>query len=222
MSILTYVYTHCDVLEEKSLQLTEKQREVFRFIQSYLAGQGIAPSVREIAEGLGKSPQAVQQHIESLRAKGYLQHQPSKSRANLPVQSQVFTREQVNEVPILGRVQAGLPLLAEENTEGTLPLPREWARDDHVFMLRVKGDSMEDAHIVAGDLVLVRQQPRAENGEIVVARVHGTEATLKRFYRRANKVILKAENPKYDPIEVPAVEAEIIGKVIGVYRRFGS
>jgi repressor LexA len=203
------------------LELTEKQQEVFRFIQSYLSSQGIAPSVREIAEGLGKSPQAIQQHIESLRGKGYLQHQPSKSRANLPVQSQVFTRERVNEVPILGRVQAGLPVLAEENVEGTIPLPREWARDDHVFVLRVKGDSMKDAHIVAGDMVVVRHQPRAENGEIVVARVRGAEATLKRFYQRAGKVILKAENPKYNPIEVAAADTEVIGKVIGVYRRVG-
>ena len=203
------------------MELTQKQREVFRFIQNYLARQGIAPSVREIAEGLRKSPQAIQQHIESLRAKGYLRHQPSKSRANLPVESQVFTWEQINEVPILGRVQAGLPLMAEENVEGTVPLPREWARDDQVFVLHVKGDSMKDAHILSGDLVVVRQQPRAENGEIVVARIRGAEATLKRFYRRANKVILKAENPKYDPIEVPATEAEVIGKVIGVYRRFG-
>src|SRR5438093_1848922 len=192
------------------MELTEKQQEVLRFIQNYLAKQGIAPSVREIAQALGKSAQAVQQHIESLRAKGYLQHQPSKSRANLPVQSQVFTRQQINEVPILGRVQAGLPLLAEENVEGTIPLPREWARDDHVFILRVKGDSMKDAHIVAGDLVVVRQQPRAENGEIVVARIRGAEVTLKRFYQRANRVILKAENPKYNPIELPAAEAEVV------------
>lgn len=201
------------------MDLTEKQQQVFRFIQTHLASQGLAPSVREIAEGLGKSPQAVQQLIESLRTKGYLLHQPSKSRANLPVQSQVFTSERINEVPILGRVQAGLPLLAEENVEGTVPLPREWARDEQVFVLRVRGDSMKDAHIVAGDMVVVRCQPRAENGEIVVGRVHGSEATLKRFYRRGDKVILKPDNPKYNPIEVSAAAAEVIGKVIGVYRR---
>lgn len=202
------------------MELTEKQQEVFRFIQNYLAKQGIAPSVREIAEALGKSAQAIQQHIESLRAKGYLQHQPSKSRANIPPQPLIFTTEQINEVPILGRVQAGLPVLAEENLEGTLPMPREWAKDDLVFILRVKGDSMKEAHILPGDLAVVRQQANAENGEIVVARVHKAEATLKRFYRRSSKVILKAENPKYDPIEVAADEAEIIGKVIGVYRKF--
>ena len=202
------------------MELTEKQREVLQFIQRYLANQGIIPSVREIAMALGKSAQAIQQHIESLRAKGYLQHQPSKSRANVPVQSTIFTSEQINRVPILGRVQAGLPVLAEENLEGTLPLPREWAKDDLVFILRVKGDSMKEAHILPGDLAVVRQQADAENGEIVVARVHKAEATLKRFYRRANKVILKAENPKYDPIEVAAEEAEVIGKLIGVYRRF--
>ena len=202
------------------MELTKKQQEVLHYIQNYLAHQGIAPSVREIAAGLGKSPQAVQQHIESLRAKGYLQHQPSKSRANVPMHSRVVTSRHLNEVPILGRVQAGLPLLAEENVEGTIALPHDWVRDDHVFILRVRGDSMKDAHIVAGDMVVVRQQPHAENGEIVVARVHETEATLKRFYRRADKVVLKAENPKYSPIEVPASDAEVIGKVIGVYRRF--
>src|SRR5437016_2270380 len=201
------------------MELTEKQQEVLRFIQNYLAKQGIAPSVREIGEALGKSAQAIQQHIESLRAKGYLQHQPSKSRANVPMQSPIFTSEQINEVPILGRVQAGLPVLAEENFEGTLPMPRQWAKDDRVFILRVKGDSMKEAHILPGDLAVVRQQANAENGEIVVARVHKAEATLKRFYRRASKVILKAENPKYDPIEVAADEVEIIGKVIGVYRK---
>ena len=202
------------------MELTEKQREVLQFIQRSFANQGIIPSVREIAIALGKSAQAIQQHIDSLRAKGYLQHQPSKSRANVPVQSTIFTSEQINRVPILGRVQAGLPVLAEENLEGTLPLPREWAKDDLVFILRVKGDSMKEAHILPGDLAVVRQQADAENGEIVVARVHKAEATLKRFYRRANKVILKAENPKYDPIEVAAEEAEVIGKLIGVYRRF--
>jgi len=202
------------------MELTEKQKEVFHFIQSSFAHNGFAPSVREIAEALGKSAQAIQQHIESLRAKGYLQHQPLKSRANVPMQSQIFTVEQIAEVPILGRVQAGLPLLAEENLEGTLLLPREWVKDDKVFLLRVKGDSMEEAHILPGDLALIRQQPNAENGEIVVARVHQSDATLKRFYRRANSVLLKAENPKYEPIEVEADKVEVVGKVIGMYRKF--
>lgn len=201
------------------MELTEKQREVLDFIQTYFSQQGMAPSVREIAEALGKSPQAIQQHIESLRAKGCLQHQPSKSRANVPRQAPIFTSEQVREVPILGRVQAGLPVLAEENLEGTIPLPREWARDDQVFLLRVKGDSMKDAHILSGDLALVRQQPGAENGEIVVARVHHSDATLKRFYRRAGKIVLKAENSRYDPIEATSEDVEVIGKLIGVYRR---
>ncbi len=201
------------------MELTEKQREVYQFIENYSARQGIAPSVREIAEALGKSAQAVQQHIESLRAKGYLQHQPSKSRSNVPFRSRIFTSEQINEVPILGRVQAGLPVLAEQNLEGSVLLPREWANDDRVFILRVKGDSMKEAHILPDDLALVRHQSSAENGEIVVARVEKSDVTLKRFFRRANKVVLKAENPKYDPIEVSAEEVEVVGKVIGVYRK---
>jgi repressor LexA len=201
------------------MELTQKQQEVLDFIQGYFARQGMAPSVREIAEALGKSAQAIQQHIESLRAKGYLQHQPSKSRTNVPVQSQIFTLDQINEVPLLGQIQAGLPADAEENLEGSLPLPRVWAKDDKVFMLRVKGDSMKDAHILSGDLALVRQQVNAENGEIVVARVHQSEATLKRFYQKANKVTLKPANPRYDPIEVSSDEVEVVGKVIGVYRK---
>ena len=171
------------------MELTQKQQEVLDFIQTYFARQGMAPSVREIAGELGKSAQAIQQHIESLRAKGYLQHQPSKSRTNVPVQGQAYSHERMNEVPILGRVQAGLPVLAEENIEGTVALPREWARDDKVFL------------------------------EIVVARVHQLDATLKRFYCRANRVVLKAENPKYDPIEATGDEVEVIGKLIGIYRK---
>lgn len=202
------------------MELTQKQQEVLDFIQTTFARQGMAPSVREIAEALGKSAQAIQQHIESLRAKGYLQHQPSKSRTNVPKQSQPYSFERINEVPILGRVQAGLPVLAEENIEGTLPLPRDWARDDKVFLLRVKGDSMQDAHILSGDLALIRQQPTAENGEIVVARVHQLDATLKRFYRRADRVVLKAENAKYDPLEASGDDVEVIGKLIGLYRKF--
>src|SRR6185503_7681755 len=96
------------------MELTLKQQEVLDFIHAYFAKQGMAPSVREIAEALGKSAQAIQQHIESLRAKGYLQHQPSKSRTNVPVQSHPYSHERINEVPMLGRVQAGLPVLAEE------------------------------------------------------------------------------------------------------------
>jgi len=201
------------------MALTQKQQEVLEFIQSYLSKHGMAPSVREIAEALGKSAQAIQQHIESLRAKGHLQHQPSKSRANVPVQPQIYTSEHVNEVPIVGRVQAGLPVLAEENFEGTLLLPREWTSNDRVFLLRVRGDSMKDAHILAGDLALIRQQRSAENGEIVVARLNESDATLKRFYRRSNRVVLKAENPKYDPIETTGDGVEVIGKVIGIYRK---
>src|SRR5262249_19770483 len=143
MSILTFVYMDVPLHgDKKTVVATEKQQAVLRFIQSYFAKHGIAPSVREIANALGKSAQAIQQHIEGLRAKGYLRHQTSKSRANVPVHSQVFTREQVNEVAILGCVQAGLPLWAEENMEGTVLLPRDWVRGDRVFVLRVKGDSM--------------------------------------------------------------------------------
>jgi repressor LexA len=201
------------------VDLTQKQREVLDFIQLYFAKHGMAPSVREVADALGKSAQAIQQHIESLRAKGYLLHQPSKSRANVPRQSGHYTADQTREVPIVGRVQAGCPVLAEENIEGTVFLSREWTGDETVFCLRVSGDSMQGAHILSGDLAVIRQQPTAENGEIVVARVNETDATLKRFYRRNGGVVLKAENPKYNDIEVRGRDIEIVGKLIGVYRK---
>jgi repressor LexA len=200
--------------------LTQKQQQVLDFISSFFASKGFAPSVREIAQALGKSAQAIQQHIESLRAKGFLQHQPQKSRANVPCPGLFISAEHITSVPLLGRVQAGLPVLAEENLEGTLPLPKEWARDERVFMLRVRGDSMVEAHIVQDDLALVRQQPNVENGELVVARVNGDEATLKRFYRRGDRVILKPENSAFPEMEFPAHQVEIIGKLVGVFRKY--
>ena len=199
--------------------LTEKQRRVYEYIQDYFIRQGLPPSVREVAQALGKSAQAIQQHIEVLRAKGYLDHQPSKSRANVPLAG-VSGSERVVDLPLLGRIQAGLPILAEENREGTIPLPREWVGDETVFLLKVEGDSMIDAHILPADMVLVRKQPMAENGEIVVARVNGDEATLKRFYRLDGKIRLKPENSRYQVIELGADEVEIVGKVVGVFRRF--
>jgi len=201
------------------MKLTEKQDEVYQFIHNYFTQYGMAPSVREVAQALGKSPQAIQQHIEILRTKGYLSHQPSKYRANVPCLEN-SPAKRVVEVPILGRIQAGLPILAEENLEGTVPVPHDWIHDEVAFMLKVEGDSMIDAHILPADLVLVRQQSSAENGEIVVARVKGNEATLKRFYRRPGKIYLKPENRKYEAIEITDEEVEIVGKVMGVFRRF--
>ena len=124
------------------------------------------------------------------------------------------------DLPLLGRIRAGLPVLAEENREGTIPLPREWVGDETVFLLKVEGDSMIDAHILPADMVLVRKQPLAENGEIVAARVNGDEATLKRFYRSDGKICLKPETPATGPSNWGADEVEIVGKVIGVFRRF--
>jgi len=199
--------------------INRKQRRVYEYIQDYFIRQGLPPSVREVAQALGKSAQAIQQHIEVLRVKGYLDHQPSKSRANVPLAG-VSENERVVDLPLLGRIQAGLPILAEENREGTIPLPREWVGDTTVFLLKVEGDSMIDAHILPADMVLVRKQPTAENGEIVVARVNGDEATLKRFYQLDGKIRLKPENSRYQVIELGADEVEIVGKVIGVFRRF--
>jgi repressor LexA len=129
-------------------------------------------------------------------------------------------RNQATWVPVLGRVAAGTPILAEENIESTIPLSGDWVKDDRVFMLRVRGDSMLEAHIMPEDLAIIRQQPVAENGEVVVARVKGDEATLKRIYFEGAKVLLKPENSAYQTMEFPAEEVEIVGKLIGVFRKY--
>jgi repressor LexA len=206
--------------EGSEMELTAKQQSVLNFIQEYYSEHGIAPSVREVASALGKSAQAIQQHIESLRAKGFLHHQPQKFRSNLPSASKPFSRTQVTWVPVLGRVAAGAPILAEENIETTVPLSSDWAKDDRVFMLRVKGDSMLEAHIMPDDLAIIRQQPVAENGEVVVARVNGDEATLKKIYFEGSKILLKPENAAYRTMEYPAEAVEIVGKLIGVFRNY--
>lgn len=167
-----------------------------------------------------RSSSTVHGHLARLEARGYLRHDPSKPRTiellrdvdARPLRRASHTRE----VPLLGRVAAGAPVLAVEDAEATFPLPADWVRDDQVFMLRVHGDSMIDAAILPGDLVVVRRQPTAQNGDIVVALL-GDEVTVKRFYREANRVRLQPENRHMAPIY--ATEVQLLGKVIGLVRR---
>ncbi len=207
--------------------LTQRQKEVLEFIISHIEQYGYPPSIPEIQEKFSfKSPNAVSDHLEALEKKGYIARRPHKSRGiEVLVQSKLgnnINEENVSEVPIVGRVSAGTPILAEENLEGTLFVDRSLVRDPKgVFALRVQGESMVNAGILDGDFVLVRQQPVAEQGEIVVVLIED-EATVKRFYKDKNKVRLQPENDTMNPIVVDSQESSvrIIGKVVGVIRKF--
>jgi len=194
--------------------LTERQQAILDFINEYVEENSFPPSVREIGRHFEIYPATVQDHISALERKGYLQKKRFQSRTlSVPASSRR------PGIPIVGRVAAGQPLLAQQNIEDTVQLPKEWAPAG-AFLLKVQGNSMEGAHILDGDYVLVHPQQMAANGEIVVALI-GEEATVKRFYRTDRGITLKAENPQYEPIEIERSEAasfKVIGKVMGVLR----
>lgn len=202
--------------------LSARQLEILNFIKSELRTKGYPPSVREIGEAVGlSSSSTVHGHLSQLEKKGYIRRDPTKPRAiELVGMDNIFdginASKNIISVPIIGQVAAGSPILAEENIEEVLPLPWELVRSENVFMLRVKGDSMINAGIFDGDLVLVRQQKTARNGEIIVALIEN-EATVKRFFLEKNCMRLQPENDLLEPIY--AKDAQIIGKVIGVYRQ---
>ncbi|BCV25045.1 MAG TPA: transcriptional repressor LexA [Firmicutes bacterium] len=203
-------------MRKRALGLSPRQAEMLGFIQRWIKDHGYPPAVREIGQALGlRSSSTVHMHLKQLEAKGYLKRNSSKPRAIEITANRSVPTEDVVEVPVLGRVAAGQPLLAEENREGTFPLPASLARRGTTFLLRVRGDSMVEAGILDGDFVLVRQQPAVENGEIAVALL-GDEATVKRFYKENGYVRLQPENRVYEPIMVRSVQ--ILGKVIGVFR----
>ncbi len=200
--------------------LTPRQMQILEFIRREVKTRNYPPSVREIGEAVGlSSSSTVHTHLAKLESKGYIRRDPTKPRAiellddTLP---DMFLPEIV-PVPVVGQVTAGEPILAEENIEEYFPLPKEMVRQDTVFMLRIRGDSMVNAGIMDGDYAIVRQQPSAQNGEIVVALLE-EEATVKRFYREKDHVRLQPENDGYEPIITSGVT--VIGKVIGVFRRF--
>ena len=197
--------------------LTERQRAVLEFIRDFVREQGLPPTVREIGEHFGLDPHAAHDHLKALERKGYLKRDSSKARSLRLVEA--LEEGAVQQVPVLGRVQAGLPLLAVENVEGSLPVAQDWLGGAEAFFLNVKGDSMVGAHIQDGDYVLVRRQEVAEDGDIVVALL-GDEATVKRFHQRGGAVVLQPENPAMAPIEVRGEDRfRILGRVIGVLRK---
>lgn len=199
--------------------LTERQRAILSFIQAEIRRKGYPPSVREIGEAVGlSSSSTVHAHLSHLEEMGYIRRDPSKPRAIevLVGPGDSGPQRSLVHLPILGRVAAGQPLLAEENVEDYFPLPRDFGPIEEAFMLRVREESMIGAGIHDGDLLVVERTPAAKNGDIVVALIED-EATVKRFFREEGRVRLQPENPNMAPIY--ATEVTIVGRVVGLVRR---
>ncbi|MBI4638114.1 MAG: transcriptional repressor LexA [Candidatus Rokubacteria bacterium] len=206
-------------------ELTSRQQDVLNFIRSFSARHGVPPTVREIGATFRVTPRAAFDHLRALERKGKLQRRASAGRTSRALTlADPPVAETYRRVPILGRIAAGEPVLAEENREGDLPLAPSalTGRGDDLFALRVRGESMIGAHICPGDLVLVRRQDSAQANDIVVAMVDESEATVKRFARDGERIVLKPEHPTMEPITVDPREqrVRILGKVIGLLRGF--
>jgi repressor LexA len=197
--------------------LTNRQENIFKFICEQIQKIGYPPTVREIGAAFGISEKGAHDHLNAIEKKNYIRRMPGKPRAIEIIDFlSKKTSQPITEVPIVGRVAAGKPLLASQNIEGTLPLPNEMANGDRCFALRVRGSSMIDAGIFEGDFVVVRSQEYADAGDIVVALLDD-EATVKRFFVEGDKIRLQPENATLSPIVVD--NAQILGKVIGLFRQ---
>lgn len=198
-------------------QLTKKQEEILEFIKKRIKERGYPPAVREICEATGlKSTSTVHGHLTRLEKKGYIRRDPSKPRAIEIVDDDFYVHRNVIQLPLVGKVTAGEPILAIENIEDTITLPYDLVGTEDAFLLRVKGDSMIEAGIFDNDIIIVKRQNVAENGDIVVALIED-EATVKRFYKESDHIRLQPENKTMQPIIVK--EVKILGKVIGLIRR---
>lgn len=199
---------------------TKRQQQILDFIMEQTRRKGYPPSVREIGAAVGlSSSSTVHSHLMALEKQGFIRRDPTKPRALELLNwrdSGLHLAGKSKSIPLVGRVAAGQPLLAEENIDDFLAVPAEMA-DDNSYLLRVKGESMIDAGIYNGDILIIRRQPTANNGDIVVALI-GEEATVKRFYRENKFIRLQPENKKMEPIITD--RAVILGKVIGLMRRF--
>ena len=200
-------------------KITEKQQEILDYMKAQIINRGFPPSVREICEAVSlKSTSSVHSHLESLEKNGYLRRDPSKPRAiEIVDDCYNLTRRELVNVPMVGTVTAGQPILAVENIEGYFPIPMEYMPNHETFMLRVKGESMINAGIFDGDQILVQKQNTASNGDFVVALIDDS-VTVKTFYKENGYYRLQPENDTMDPIIVN--EVSILGKVIGLFRMF--
>lgn len=207
-----------------STELTARQHQVLQFIDDTIRERSYPPSVREIGAAVGlTSPSTVHSHLNSLERLGYLRRDPTKPRA-IEVRWEsgsgaIVDRRPVRHVPLLGDVAAGTGVLAKENVEEVLPLPADLTGEGDLFMLRVRGDSMINAGILDGDLVVSRVQQTANNGDIVVVGIGDDEATIKTFRSEGTDIILEPANPDFEPMRFPADAVEVFGKVVTVMRK---
>ena len=200
-------------------KISDKQREILEYMKEQILQKGYPPAVREICQAVNlKSTSSVHSHLETLEKNGYIRRDPTKPRA-IEILDDDFnlTRREVVNVPIIGQVAAGEPILAEQNIQDYFPIPAEMMPNAESFMLKVKGESMINAGILSGDTVLVQKQNTARNGDMVVALVDDS-ATVKTFYKEDGHFRLQPENDTMDPIIVE--DCEILGKVFGVFRFF--
>ncbi len=200
------------------LDLTIRQKQIYDFIVRNIHEKGYAPSIPEIGTRFKiASTNGVSDHLKALQKKGYIRRVGKRAIEVLtPLGKSLFAA--TRQVPILGRVAAGKPLITEESVEGLIGVPAEIARGE-TFVLKVKGDSMIDAGILEGDYVIIRHQETAESGDIVCAMING-EATLKRFYKQKDTITLKAENKNYAPMNIVREDFSIVGKMVGLIRKF--
>ena len=200
-------------------KITEKQSQILEYIKSEILNKGYPPSVRDICQAVNlKSTSSVHSHLETLEKNGYIRRDPTKPRTIEIIDDNFnLVRREVVNVPMVGTVAAGQPILAIENIDNYFPIPSEYMPNEETFMLKVKGESMINAGILDGDNILVKHQNTAKNGDMVVALVEDS-ATVKTFYKENGHIRLQPENDYMDPIILPNVE--IIGKVFGVFRFF--
>ena len=211
--------------------LNKREKAILKFIEKSIKNNGYPPSVREIGKSVGlKSTATVHGYLASLEDKGYIKKESQKGRTlkllkgglddelenQMEIQKEVYTSREMVDVPVIGKITAGEPILAVENVTDTFPIPLDFVGSSESFMLTVRGESMIEAGILDGDYILVRKQKTATNGEIVVALIED-EATVKTFYKEKDHIRLQPENCTLDPIIVP--NCEILGKVIGVFRK---
>jgi repressor LexA len=201
------------------MDLTKRQQEIIDFIKRYGAQHGYPPTVRDIGKAVGlASSSTVHQHLANLEQIGLLRRDPSKPRALELRDRAASGPRRLTGLPLIGTVAAGQPMLAEENIEDYVEVPQAAGGEDGTFLLRVRGESMRDAAIIEGDLVVVRSQEHASNGDIVVALV-GEEATVKRYFRETDHVRLQPENAEMAPIL--SRDVRVLGRVVGVMRSLG-
>ena len=201
------------------LKMTKRQQEIFHFIKRYASKYGYPPTVREIGKAVGlASSSTVHAHLANLEKYGVLRRDPTKPRAIelLYERAKKVVSPDEGALPLVGRVAAGSPVLAEENIEDYIQVPGVAGGDEGEYVLRVAGESMRDAGILEGDYVVVRRQETARNGDIVVAMV-GEEATVKRFFKESDHIRLQPENREMEPIR--STDVRVLGKVVGVFRR---